>query len=245
MIAVKRASGDESVGGLRARAGASQAVTTGARTINAFVAVTKPLVREGLFRLLRAMPEVDRCLSDQDPWKVIAQSGNNAVDCLLLDPDLDRSGAFRAAFASSETRPRVLLVTPRHHVGEDELPDLVCACGMLSESAGDPEVRQALRQLVTCNRRQPDAGPCDHCPLKATLQKPKLPLTPRELDVFLLVGEGVGPSEIAAKLALSVKTVEYYRSRIKEKLGLDNTASLAYASMRWRQGHWLPTIAAH
>lgn len=241
---VKSVSGDGSAAVPRTPSGTSRAVARNTGSINVLVAVDKPLVREGLLRLLRAMPQVAGCLSEEDPRDVAAQSGSKAVDCLFLDPDSDRVSVLKAAFESSGTRPRVLLVTPRHHVGEGELPCLGCACGMLSESAPESHIRQSLTQLVTCDRRRPDDGPCAHCPLKATVQKPKLPLTQREFDVFLLVGEGAGPSEIAAKLGLSVKTVEYYRGRIKEKLGLEGPAALAYAAISWRQGHWMPALAA-
>ena len=45
-------------------------------------------------------------------------------------------------------------------------------------------------------------------------------LSDREFEVFQMIGHGVGPSEIAEKLGLSVKTVETHRERIKEKLNL-------------------------
>ncbi len=51
-------------------------------------------------------------------------------------------------------------------------------------------------------------------------------LTDRELEVFQLIGQGIGPKEIAAKLFLSVKTVEVHREHIKAKLQLKSTPEL-------------------
>jgi two-component system response regulator NreC len=51
-------------------------------------------------------------------------------------------------------------------------------------------------------------------------------LSEREAEVFTLVALGFRNSEIADKLALSVKTVETYKSRMMEKLNLPNRATL-------------------
>lgn len=48
----------------------------------------------------------------------------------------------------------------------------------------------------------------------------------RELAVFQLLGCGHGPSQIASELHLSVKTIEGYMERIKQKLGLSNAREL-------------------
>lgn len=51
-------------------------------------------------------------------------------------------------------------------------------------------------------------------------------LSDRELEVFGLVGQGFGPREIAQRLHLGIKTVESYKTRIKDKLGLENARQL-------------------
>jgi DNA-binding NarL/FixJ family response regulator len=58
-------------------------------------------------------------------------------------------------------------------------------------------------------------------------------LSNRELEVFGLIGRGYKTAEIARTLKLSVKTVETHRLRIREKLGLTDSAKLAYAAVRW------------
>jgi DNA-binding NarL/FixJ family response regulator len=58
-------------------------------------------------------------------------------------------------------------------------------------------------------------------------------LSDREMQVFRMMGGGVGTHEIADKMHLSLKTVETYRARIKEKLGLKNSAELIQRAVLW------------
>lgn len=58
-------------------------------------------------------------------------------------------------------------------------------------------------------------------------------LSDRELDVFRLIGQGLKTAEIAARLHLSIKTVETYRDRIREKLGLSDGAELSRCAVQW------------
>ncbi len=60
-------------------------------------------------------------------------------------------------------------------------------------------------------------------------------LTDRELHVFRLIGRGVGTGEIARKLGLSRKTIEYYRERIKTKLGYRDSTELHQRAFEWAQ----------
>lgn len=53
-------------------------------------------------------------------------------------------------------------------------------------------------------------------------------LTDRELEVFRLIGQGVKTTEIAERLHLSVKTIETYRDRIRQKLELPDGTKLAH-----------------
>lgn len=58
-------------------------------------------------------------------------------------------------------------------------------------------------------------------------------LSDRELQVFLLLGSGLGSSRVAQELHLSVKTIETHRQRIKQKLGLTNGAELTRRATEW------------
>jgi DNA-binding NarL/FixJ family response regulator len=58
-------------------------------------------------------------------------------------------------------------------------------------------------------------------------------LADRELEVFRLIGEGVKTAQIAERLHLSVKTVETYRDRIRQKLDLGDGTKLAHYATQW------------
>jgi DNA-binding NarL/FixJ family response regulator len=58
-------------------------------------------------------------------------------------------------------------------------------------------------------------------------------LADRELEVFRLIGGGVRTAEIAERLHLSVKTVETYRDRIRQKLDLSDGTKLVHYATQW------------
>lgn len=62
-------------------------------------------------------------------------------------------------------------------------------------------------------------------------------LSDRELQVFDLVGQGFGTRQIAEQLGLDVKTVETYRSRIKEKLEIRDASELLRKAIAWKHAH--------
>jgi two-component system invasion response regulator UvrY len=104
------------------------------------------------------------------------------------------------------------------------------ARGYLMKDAGVEKVPEALTVLLHGERyaseavqramfqgaaagRAGTAGPLDA-------------LSDRELQVLRLLGAGLGTSEIAVQLSLSMKTVGTYRERLKAKLGADNALQL-------------------
>lgn len=58
-------------------------------------------------------------------------------------------------------------------------------------------------------------------------------LSDRELEVFRLIGRGIGTSRIAQELHLSVKTIETHRERIKHKLNIRHSSELARCATEW------------
>jgi len=58
-------------------------------------------------------------------------------------------------------------------------------------------------------------------------------LTDRELDVFQRIGRGQTAREIATALGLGLTTIDTYRARIKEKLGIKNGTELQFRAIDW------------
>ena len=58
-------------------------------------------------------------------------------------------------------------------------------------------------------------------------------LSDREMEVFQLIGNGYGTRQIAARLNLSVKTIDSYREHLKLKLRLDRGTELVRHAIQW------------
>lgn len=58
-------------------------------------------------------------------------------------------------------------------------------------------------------------------------------LSDRELTVFRMTGQGLDTYSIADQMKISPKTVETYKARIKDKLGLDNGSAVLVRAVRW------------
>ena len=112
------------------------------------------------------------------------------------------------------------------------------ARGYIMKSEAPAEITKAIR-LIT------DGGVYVSPQMNAQLLKrlsssrsPDAPsgvdaLTDRELEVFQLIGKGRNAREIAEDLSLGESTVETYRARIKDKLGLRNAAELYQRAAQW------------
>lgn len=62
-------------------------------------------------------------------------------------------------------------------------------------------------------------------------------LSDRELEVFRLIGSGLGTRQIAERFSRSVKTVETYREHIKLKLDLKDSSELTQTAIQWMQSN--------
>jgi DNA-binding NarL/FixJ family response regulator len=58
-------------------------------------------------------------------------------------------------------------------------------------------------------------------------------LSDREIEIFDLVGEGMKNQSIANKLMISIKTVETYKTHLKKKLKLKDSAELMQKAVEW------------
>ena len=58
-------------------------------------------------------------------------------------------------------------------------------------------------------------------------------LSDRQLQVFSLIGKGIGTVEIAEKLNLSIKTIDTHKENIKQKLHLNSSAELRQMAIEW------------
>jgi DNA-binding NarL/FixJ family response regulator len=69
----------------------------------------------------------------------------------------------------------------------------------------------------------------------SSMETPASQLSNRELEVFRLLGQGKGTRQIAQELNLTIPTINSFRNRIKEKLGLKNSSELLLHAIQWVQ----------
>ena len=66
-------------------------------------------------------------------------------------------------------------------------------------------------------------------------QTPLERLSDRELEVFEMLGQGLGTRQIAETLKVSIKTVQVYCARAKEKMNLSSATELLREALRWNE----------
>jgi DNA-binding NarL/FixJ family response regulator len=107
------------------------------------------------------------------------------------------------------------------------------AWGYVSKDRPTAEVVAVVRQIRDGERYLPDLA--DNVAATngdgngAAIQT----LSNRELEVFQWLGEGLDMQDIGRRLGVSVKTVETYRARIKQKLGIKGRSDLIRCAVEW------------
>src|SRR3989338_8341633 len=89
-----------------------------------------------------------------------------------------------------------------------------------------------LSDAMSSKILQKVAGKKDH-----KTDSPTDRLSDRELEVFRLIGTGLGTRQIAGRLSRSVKTVETYREHIKLKLDLKDSSELVQNAIQWSRSN--------
>jgi len=112
------------------------------------------------------------------------------------------------------------------------------ASGFIMKERSPKELMMAIRTVLHSKIYTSPA--LSEMLLKAMYQKTSIDdisgqLSDRELQVFELLGVGLGTRAIAERLRLGVKTVETHRENIKKKLGLKDSSSLMHAAINWIQ----------
>ena len=206
------------------------------------VATPSTLLQRGLADIVDELPEVVLVGRCQDALGTFRQMQALRPDLMILDPAFAQE--LKDLSAAGGHRPRILLLSQRHHTGPAPPCGRGCACGFVRDRASAEHVRMLLRVLAHCDRGVDRSPHCQRCPAQTSLSPPRLPLSERETQVFERIGRGQGSSAIAAQLGVSVKTVETYRESIKRKLGLESGHELLRAALLWHLGDFVPEEAA-
>ena len=189
------------------------------------------IVRAGLRALLAAAPDVVLVGEAAGGTEAVALAPSLEPDVVVMDLDMpagDGIAATRALLAGPGRRPRVLILTM--HAEEARLHQAVDAgaSGFLTKDAADRELVEAIRAVARGEvyvrpqaARLLAARARDHRRPAAPGRREALDLlSDRERSVVQLIAEGYNGPEVGRQLGISAKTVDTYRQRIEEKLGL-------------------------
>lgn len=220
----------------------------GTGTTGLIIGSTHPVWLRGFVQLVESIATV-RMLGFAEAARPLADLiRREPPDVLVLENRL--VAPLRAALGSSRLCPRVVIVGSGAHAGTRSTVGPDCSCAYVSERDSVTRILDVLDVAVRC--AQPRAGleACRTCPVPQSFTPPALPLTKRENEVFVRIGWGQGPNEIARELGVHVKTIETHRESVKRKLGVGSAATLLEAAIAWRDGDMLlpshaPAQAAH
>lgn len=189
------------------------------------------LFREGVKHVLTRDTStlVDEAASGGEGIEKVRQ---NRYDAIILDMSMpDRSGLDVLKQIRAEQPRLPILIVSMH--GEDIYATRALragASGYMTKESAAAELTTAVTKILSGGKYVSPALAerlADSLGRKQT-DLPHERLTDREFQVFRALAQGHSPREIAARLGLSVKTVNTHRSRILEKTGLRNTAALIH-----------------
>lgn len=206
--------------------------------INVLLVDDHDLVRIGIRRLL----------SDVKGIKVIgeAKSGEEAVrmarelkpHVVLMDVKMPGIGGLEATRKLIRADPDIKVIAVTVY-GDEPFPSRLLqagAAGYITKGSSLEEMLQAIRTVFNGQRYiSPEVAQhlaLKHLNLPEQDASPFDALSEREMQVMLMITSGQRPQDIADKLCLSSKTVNSYRYRLFEKLGVNSDVELTHLAMR-------------
>lgn len=208
-----------------------------------FLVDDHPLMRKGLILTLEAEPDMLVCGQAADAEEAIELLDDVEPDLLIVDISLPGMSGLELVKHMQALKPHLkILVVSRH----DE--SLYAERAIRAGARGYVMKLEAAKEIVKAVRRVVNGGIYVSQEISERLllgiatgreslaKSPLEVLSDRELEVFELTGRGHGTREIADRLHLSVKTVESYRARIKNKLNLGSAAELMQHAVQWVEG---------
>jgi two-component system response regulator NreC len=203
-----------------------------ADTIRLLLADDHAVLRAGLRMLLGAQADIEIVGEAANGVEVSRLAAALRPDVVLLDLSMPgpRSGTVIREVLRACPETRVLILTMHDDTAYMRSAISAGASGYLVKRAADSELLSAIRAVHAGRTfvdmtRAPDALPRPPRAPGASPKPPK-PLSKREREVLRLLAQGNSNQQIADAIRLSVKTVETYRTRLSEKLGLKGRAEL-------------------
>jgi len=201
-----------------------------------------PLVREGLTNLINGQDDLMVCGEAEDSAGAMAGIARSRPDVALIDISLKNESGLELVKNLDSQFPLVALIVLSMH---DEA--LYAERALRAGARGYVMKRETTKSVLNAIRRVLEGSVCVSERVvnsmarrlslsgKASASSPVERLSDRELEIFRLLGQGRTTPQIAEGLHLSLKTVQAYCARAKEKFGVDSLGELLRAAIRWEE----------
>lgn len=185
------------------------------------------MVRQGMFMLINREPDLHACCEAADIESAVEANRACPHDIAIVDISLDNASGLELVRRFQSQFPELkILVLSMHDESIYAEPALKAgACGYLMKQMATDVLLHAVRKILRGELYVSDKMHSRMLKKMMGGTKPDSPvgaLSPAELEVLHLVGLGMGTSEIADKLARSIKTIESHKANIKKKLDLES-----------------------
>ncbi|MFT4173811.1 MAG: response regulator transcription factor [Rhodocyclaceae bacterium] len=183
-----------------------------------------PLVRDGVRARLETVTHFEIVGEAGDASGALVEVATHRPDLVLMDINLRGTQGIDLTRQLLALYPAMRVVMLTMH----DQPQYVIesfragARGYVLKDSPAQEIVTAI-ETVMAGRRYYSAGVADAL---AEASTGSADLTQRERDILALIAEGLANKEIAARLSLSVRTVETHRLNIKRKLDLEGPSAL-------------------
>ena len=209
------------------------------RRSRVFIIDDHPIVREGLALQIGGEPDMVVCGEAEDVADALARLPAAVPDAILVDISLKTGNGIDLV-----KRIRARGSTVRILVWSMHAENLYAERALRAGANGYVNKRDATRQVLEGLRVVLAGKVYVSADLASQLLTRLVSgsraaagavalLTDRELEAFNLLGRGLSTQQIAEQMHVSPKTVETYRIRVKEKLGLTTLAELIQRATHW------------
>ena len=198
--------------------------------IKILIADDHGVVAEGLKHLIEAQADMRVVAIAADGREAVRVAREAQPDVVLMDLSMPELNGADAARAILERDPKCRVIVLSMYSDREYVRRALTAgaAGYVVKRSAAKEVVEAIRAVFGGGRylspRVADVVIDDYADDKA--DDPLARLSAREREVLQLLAEGRTGAEIAQRLSLSQKTVETYRARLVEKLGIRDLAGL-------------------